>query len=257
MRRKFKYILILLLLSLKGIAAEDSLQSVVYGTITPSEIVSYVDEEPLYADFRELQLRMEAAKEREMLVRVIFIAVLLIIIVFFQYLRLRDRKHREEERHENERIMAIAEDLRARLADAESAATAQKSTMLEKMGFSVLERLCEQYYIYEGTDNLQIKLLKEAKSVIEDLRTDTGQLEKTINAQRGGLISRFREQFPKVKEDEVRLFTFLAAGFNSTTISTLLEKDKQNVYNKIWRLKTRISESEVPDKDLFLRYFSK
>ena len=217
-------------------------------------------EEPLYKDFQELQLRLEEAHSRMVLIRVIFIAALIIIIVVFQYLRLRDRRKREAEREENERIMAIAEDLRARLADAEtaaSAASAQKTSMLEKMGFSVLERLCEQYYIYEGTDNLQPKLLKEAKAVIEDLRSDAGQLEKTLDSQKNGLISKFRAQLPKVREEEVRLFCFLAAGFNSTTISTLMEKDKQNIYNKIWRLKTRISESDAQDKELFLTYFSK
>ena len=217
-------------------------------------------EEPLYKDFQELQLRLEEANNRMILIRVIFIAALIVIIVVFQYLRLKDRRRREVEKQENERILAIAEDLRARLDDAESAAasaSAEKNSMLEKMGFSVLERLCEQYYIYEGTDNLQPKLLKEAKSVIEDLRSDSGQLEKTLDVQKNNLVARFRAQFPKVKEEEVRLFTFLAAGFNSTTISTLMGKDKQNIYNKIWRLKTRISDSGVPDKDLFLRYFSK
>ena len=217
-------------------------------------------EEPLYKDFQELQLRLEEANNRMILIRVIFIAALIVIIVVFQYLRLKDRRRREVEKQENERILAIAEDLRARLDDAESAAasaSAEKNSMLEKMGFSVLERLCEQYYIYEGTDNLQPKLLKEAKSVIEDLRSDSGQLEKTLDVQKNNLVARFRAQFPKVKEEEVRLFTFLAAGFNSTTISTLMGKDKQNIYNKIWRLKTRISDSGVPDKDLFLRSFSK
>lgn len=214
----------------------------------------------MYKDFRELELRLEAAKEREVLIRIIFVAALIIIVIVFQYLRLRDRRRREEEKLENERILAIAEDLRARLDDAEnaaSAASAQKNSMLEKMGFSVLERLCEQYYIYEGTDNLQPKLLKEAKSVIEDLRADASQLEKTLDAQRDGLVAKFRAQFPKIREEEVRLFIFLAAGFNSTTISTLMGKDKQNIYNKIWRLKTRISDSSTPDKGLFLRYFSK
>ena len=33
--------------------------------------------------------------------------------------------------------------------------------------------------------------------------------------------------------------------------------DKQNVYNKIWRLKTRISESDAPDKDQFLQVITK
>ena len=260
MKRCVLLYLVLLLLIPCGVAAEDTLQLSSRSYIQPSRIIASEEEEPLYKDFRELELRLEAAKERNLLIRIIFAAALIIIIVFFQYLRLRDRRHREQALEENERIMAIAEDLRARLADAETAASeasAQKTSMLEKMGFSVLERLCEQYYIYEGTDNLQPKLLKEAKSVIEDLRTDATQLEKTLDAQKNKLVAKFRAQFPKVKEDEIRLFTFLAAGFNSTTISTLMGKDKQNIYNKIWRLKTRIAESDAQDKNLFLNYFSK
>ncbi|MBQ8460908.1 MAG: hypothetical protein IJ543_00655 [Bacteroidales bacterium] len=213
--------------------------------------------EPLYRDFRELELRLEAANERMLYIRIIFIIALVLIVLFFQYLRLRDRRRRDAEKLENERIMAIAEDLRARLEDAESAASAQKKSMLDKMGLNVLERLCEQYYIYEGTENLQPKLLKEAKSVIEDLRADSSQLEKTLDAQKNGIVARFKAQFPKIKEEDVRLFCFLAAGFNSTTISTLMEKDKQNIYNKIWRLKTRISESDAPDKDQFLQVITK
>jgi hypothetical protein len=70
-------------------------------------------------------------------------------------------------------------------------------------------------------------------------------------------MTAFRAQFPKLKEDDLRLFAYVAAGFSSTTISTLMERDKQYVYNRIWRLKGRIAASEAPDKDRFLEYFNK
>ena len=69
--------------------------------------------------------------------------------------RLRSEQRLAEERAETDRVMSIAEDLQARLQKAGS------SKILEKSGFSVLERLCEQFYIYEGTENLQAKVLKE------------------------------------------------------------------------------------------------
>jgi hypothetical protein len=67
-----------------------------------------------------------------------------------------------------------------------------------------------------------------------------------------GLVSRLREQMPKLKAEDVKLFIFAACGFSSTTISTILEKDKGIVYNRIWRLKGKISGADAPDKEEFL-----
>lgn len=255
MRRCILLYLVLLLFIPCRVAAEDSLQVNYSARLAPSRIVAYQEEEePLYRDFHELELLLEASRQRMVLVRIIFAAVLIIVVMLFQYLRLRDRRRIEAEKEETERILSIVEDLKSRLSEKE--ASAHKTSMMEKMGFSVLERLCEQYYIYEGTDNLQPKLLKEAKAVIEDLRAGTDQLEKTLDGQKDGLITKFKAQIPRLKEDDVRLFCFLAAGFNSTTISTLMEKDKQYIYNKIWRLKTRVAESSAPDKELFLSYWN-
>ena len=66
------------------------------------------------------------------------------------------------------------------------------------------------------------------------------------------LVSRLREQMPKMKSDDIKLFIFAASGFSSTTISTILEKDKGIIYNRIWRLKGKISASEAPDKEEFV-----
>lgn len=220
-------------------------------------IVADTSEELVHLREENLQLRarLQAADNHIVIVRIIIGAALIIVLITFRHLRLRDRRRREEQIHENERILSIAEDLQRRLSEAENNAT--ESSMLEKMGLGVLERLCEQYYIYEGTENLQPKLLKEAKAVIDDLRQKPQQLEAALDAQKNFLITNFKTQFPRCKEDDIRLFCLLSAGFNSTTISMLMGRDKQYIYNRIWRLKTRITESSAPDKEIFLRQFSK
>jgi hypothetical protein len=150
--------------------------------------------------------------------------------------------------------MTIAEELQARLRTASKRLPSEKHMSIAR--FDLLERLCEQYYVYEGTENLQGKILKEVKTVIDGLRKDSKTikgLEIMLDRNCGNLVARLREQMPKLKEDDVRLFIFAASGFSSTTISTILEKDKGIIYNRIWRLKGKISASDAPDKEDFLQ----
>ena len=149
-------------------------------------------------------------------------------------------------------MMSIAEDLQARLGTMQ-AKTEKKAAPLA--GMDTLDRLCEQYYVYEGTSNLQPKILKEVRSIVEGLRSDPKvqkNLEQSLDESRDGVMRRLRAAFPKWKEEDYLLYAFSASGFSSTTISTLLEKDKPYVYNRVYRLKERIKASDSPDKDFFL-----
>ena len=55
-----------------------------------------------------------------------------------------------------------------------------------------------------------------------------------------------------LKAEGIRLFIFAACGLSSSRVATILEGDKGIVYNRIWRLKGKISASEAPDKEEFL-----
>ena len=197
--------------------------------------------------------RLRAARMRQWVLGLLLAFGMVAGWLIYRIYRLRAEQQLAQERAETDRVMSIAEDLQARLRKADASST----KILERSGLSVLERLCEQFYIYEGTDNLQTKVLKEAKSVIDGLRTETAGLEEWLDAGHDGLMAAFRAQFPKLKEDDLKLFAYVASGFSSTTISTLMERDKQYVYNRIWRLKNRIASSDVPDRDRFLSFFSK
>ena len=177
-------------------------------------------------------------------------AILATLVLYFWAKKAQLEKLLMEEREENERILSAAEDLQARLR----AATASRDKPLP--GLDILERLCEQYYIFEGTENLQPRILSEVRTVIDGLRADPKMqksLEDALDSSSGGVMSALRAAFPKWKEEDFLLVLFSASGFSPTTISTLLEKDKPYVYNRLYRLKERIKSADnLPEKDKIL-----
>lgn len=172
------------------------------------------------------------------------------VVVAYLYYRSEQQRLLEAEIAERDRYMSIAEDLRDKLA------LQSAPEPVEGPGFQALERLCEQYYIYEGTGNLQPRILKEVKSIVEGLRNDKKvrkDLEDMLDKTNDGVMTKLRSEFQAWKEEDFQLYGFTAAGFSSTTISALMEKEKNVIYNRVWRLKGRISNSGSEYKDFFLR----
>lgn len=177
-------------------------------------------------------------------------AILATLVLYFWAKKAQVEKQLLEEREENERMMSVAEDLERRLSHLK-----QQKKNTPALGVDVLDRLCEQYYVYEGTDNLQPRIVKEVRSVVEGLRTDVSMqrsLEQSLNEQNDQVMVKLRAFFPRWKEEDFLLYLFTASGFSSTTLSTLLEKDKPYIYNHLYRLKERIKVSGSPDRELFL-----
>ena len=184
-------------------------------------------------------------------------AVLATLVLYFWARKAQLEKQLLEEREENERMLSTAEDLRSRLRSLERRQGKNKGSL---SGLDTLDRLCEQYYIYEGTDNFQPRILKEVRSIVEGLRSDPSaqkSLEQALNESADEVMVKLREAFPKWKEEDFLLYLFAASGFSSTTISTLLEKDKPYVYNRLYRLKERIKSSASDHRSLFLECLEK
>ena len=180
-------------------------------------------------------------------------AILATLVLYFWARKAQLEKQLLQEREENERLLSVAEDLQARMG-------AMQQLGDRKIPIDALDRLCEQYYIYEGTENLQPRILKEVRAIVEGLRNDTAAqkaLEQSLDKLTGGVMQRLRSAFPKWKEEDYLLFLFTASGFSSTTISTLLEKDKPYVYNRLYRIKERIKSSDAEDKNFLLAALEK
>ena len=171
-------------------------------------------------------------------------AVLATLVLYFWARKAQLEKQLAQEREENERLMSVAEDLKK----------------ADKNKLDTLERLCEQYYIYEGTESLHPRILSEVRSIVEGLRSDPAVrkgMEQSLNSRYDGVMTKLREAFPAWKEEDYLLYMFAASGFSSTTISTLLEKDKPYVYNKIYRLKERIKQSDTTHRAQLLAVLEK
>jgi hypothetical protein len=82
-------------------------------------------------------------------------------------------------------------------------------------------------------------------------------LEQSLNSRYDGIMAKLRDTFPTWKEEDYLLYMFTASGFSSTTISTLLEKDKPYVYNKLYRLKERIRQSDTTHRAQLLAVLEK
>lgn len=111
--------------------------------------------------------------------------------------------------------------------------------------YAILSRLCEQYYVYEGSDKLQKKIIAEVQEIINELRNDDeaqAEFERVLNLQHDNVMLRFRAEHPALKEKDYRLYAYLAAGLSATTIAVLLGKEKSVVYNRISRLKKVVKE---------------
>jgi len=204
-----------------------------------------------------LQDREALASERLRSQRLGTMAILLLLIAVgstaMWYLRARKiaaEKALSEEQAETERYIGIAEELRTRLGE-----TSRRLRDTAAGKNEVLERLCEQYYVFEGTDKLQKNLLKEVKQAVEGLREDKkvqARLERSVDAARDGAAAKLRAQLPNCKEEDVQLFVLAASGFSRTAMATLMDKEKGVVNNRLWRLKGRIADAQAPDRELLL-----
>jgi len=199
---------------------------------------------------------IEKARLRTWALLFFLVAVLATLLLYFWARKMQMEKQLLLEREENDRIMSIAEDLQNRLSLLQGTRKSGRSDI----GLDMLDRLCEQYYVYEGTSSLQPKILKEVRSLVEGLRSDDKaqkNLEQSLNDSHDQVMKRLRAACPKWKDEDYLLYMFTVAGFSSTTISTLLEKDKPYVYNRLYRIKERIKASEAADRDFLLLQLEK
>lgn len=195
----------------------------------------------------------EQQRNRVSNIAMLVAAILATLVLYFWARKAQTEKQLLIQKEENDRLLSAAEELRSRMGAIVKNEKKQGST------FDALDRLCEQYYIYEGTENLQPRIIREVRSIVEGLRSDSSvqkNLEQSLSAKYPGVMTRLRADFPKWKEEDFLLYLFCASGFSSTTISTLLEKEKPYIYNRIYRLKERIKNSDTTDKELYLSLLS-
>lgn len=119
-----------------------------------------------------------------------------------------------------------------------------------------LNRLCETFYEHSDTSRQVSKVFEEVRRTIEEIKGDEAridELERLVDSCRNGLMSKLREQCPKLNEKELRVALYSYAGFSARAISVFVDSNPVALSKIKYRMKTKIKECDGPDADLLIQ----
>ena len=122
-----------------------------------------------------------------------------------------------------------------------------------------LNTLCETYYEHSDTSRHATKVFEQVRQTIEAIKSDEvrlAELESLVNSCRGGLMSKLREQCPKLNERELKVALYSFAGFSSRAICVFIDSNPTALSKLKYRIKTKIKESDATDAEQLISAIS-
>lgn len=199
---------------------------------------------------------IESAKNRVVIMISVFTILLLAMvggILFY-------RKRIQLLKVENENNLLKLQNIEHNLFENERKhnAVSEKVAALFKSRFNTIDHLASTYFECKETDQEQKRIFGEAKSAIDAFgSTDSlRELEDIVNTSNDNLMTSFDGDFPKLSVSQRKLALFIFCGLSLQSISIFSGTDLRNIYVYKSRLKSLISKSDAPKKELYLGYFS-
>lgn len=97
-------------------------------------------------------------------------------------------------------------------------------------------------------------VISSTQALFEEIASGSeGQkkFEARINADLDDIVSKIRSDFPKLKDDDIRFICYLIVGFDTSTISFLMDITKENVRVKKHRLREKLNGYAGPNETLY------
>ena len=124
--------------------------------------------------------------------------------------------------------------------------------------FDILDKLGKTYYERENTSSQQAAMFQEVKRIITDFSENSEmlrELEQMADTCHDNVMQKLRQDFPAMKENDIRLLCYIFTGFSPQVISLFTKESVANIYARKSRLKSRIKAAGTPHTDLFLSLF--
>ena len=124
--------------------------------------------------------------------------------------------------------------------------------------FDILDKLGKTYYERENTPSQQAAMFQEVKRIITDFSENSEmlrELEQMADTCHDNVMQKLRQDFPAMKENDIRLLCYIFTGFSPQVISLFTKESVANIYARKSRLKSRIKTAGTPHTDLFLSLF--
>ena len=185
--------------------------------------------------------------------------ILLMIGVAYYITRQRLRLQRER----TDRYLLLAEEANSEYKTLTERMEGQRNTENHLKGliasrFDIIDKLGKTYYERENTASQQAAMFHEVKQIITDFAENNEmlqELELIVNTCHDNAMQKLRNDFPAMKEADIRLLCYIFVGFSPQVISLFMKDTVANVYARKSRLKSRIKSAETANKDLFLSLF--
>lgn len=125
------------------------------------------------------------------------------------------------------------------------------------------KRFSEIGKYYDAASSHRLESIKEkayhdvissTQALFEEIASGSeGQkkFEARINADLDDIVSKIRSDFPKLKDDDIRFICYLIVGFDTSTISFLMDISKENVRVKNHRLREKLNGYSGPNETLY------
>ena len=80
-------------------------------------------------------------------------------------------------------------------------------------------------------------------------------IENSVNICKDNAMAKLREEFPELKDEEYKLLCYVFAGFSNQAIAVFTNSESGTVATRKSRLKSKILNSNTPNRDLFKQLF--
>lgn len=208
----------------------------------------YFRERSAFADYR--------IQNRRTWESVIALAIILLAGIAGYVIWQRIRLHKER----NERYLLLVREaqseyqkLSRHMAQKDHAETRLKGFITSR--FDIVDQLGKTLYERENTVSGQAVMVRQVKQLIDGF-TENGEmlqeLEQIVDMAHDNAMQKLRNNFPKMKQSDIRLLCYIFGGFSPQVISLFMDDTVANIYARKSRLKSRIKASDAPDKELFI-----
>ena len=191
----------------------------------------------------------------------ITIASVIFLIIGVAYYIIRQRLRLQRER--TDRYLLLAEEANTQYKTLTEHMEGQRNAESHLKGliasrFDIIDKLGKTYYERENTASQQAAMFHEVKQIITDFAENNAmfqELELIVNTCHDNAMEKLRNDFPSMKEADIRLLCYIFVGFSPQVISLFMKDTVANVYARKSRLKSRIKSAETANKELFLALF--
>lgn len=190
--------------------------------------------------YNEIVLKEQTIRHQREMMTVIIICCCLVVCVLLLSLRIIMARRRRRE----EILIQSAAELKATV------------NQTNHKWLSTLTHLCDTYYDAYARQSTKSKIAKSALAKINEV-IDSAEfftmLETRLNQEKDGIMDKLRQEMPTLREDEYKLLMLNALGFSIPTLSLLMRENRDLIYTRRVRLRTKIQESAPPHAELFLQ----